>query len=222
MTLEPLPWDSAFFGRSIARAHGDPVAAAVEADATGVDCVYALVDPEDATTLWAAQEAGYRVVDHRLVFGRSVTAPGSAGIRAAAPADVPALEAIARTSFRGSRFANDPNFPDERCDALYVEWLRRGLTTPERQVLVTDAAEGFVVCGAAAGTGSIELIAVAEDAGGRGLGRALVDGALDRFARQGLAEAEVVTQAGNVAAQRLYVGGGFRPTAAGVWLHRWR
>jgi ribosomal protein S18 acetylase RimI-like enzyme len=69
--------------------------------------------------------------------------------------------------------------------------------------------------------GTIELIAVADAARGRGHGHALVAGALAAFAAEGLGGAEVATQAANVPSQRLYARGGFRARRAQLWLHRW-
>lgn len=83
---ELLAWDSAFFGRRIARLHGgrlDPEAWA-EAHAwsreQAIDCLYFLADPVDPITAPLAEQAGFRLVDLR------VTLDGEPGPAPAVPA----------------------------------------------------------------------------------------------------------------------------------------
>lgn len=224
--LERLEWDSAHFGFSIARlvperceAFEETVTAARD---DAIRCVYLLLDAADAARLDAAQAAGFRVRDVRVELERSLAgAPDRApdGVRDARPDDVAALERIARERFTDARFFTDGGFPAERAAELYAAWLRRGLDTPERRVLVAGDAEGFLV--AHTGTGTVELIAVAAGAEGRGYGAALVAAADAGFVRAGLDRARVVTQARNVGAQRLYQRAGYRTSAVAYWLHWW-
>jgi len=59
--------------------------------------------------------------------------------------------------------------------------------------------------------GEIYVLAVAPDAQGRGLGRALTAVALDRMAARGLRRAVLFTEADNHAAVRTYTAAGFTP-----------
>ncbi len=230
-----LDWDSAFFGFPIAqmaarRVDEAALAAALAAcRASGIRCAYLLLEGDDAHGSALAQAAGFVLRDVRTTLERRVQAadtarPAAARIAPAGPQQHAALEAVARAAFAQTRFTADPGFPPERCRDLYAAFLRRGLDgAPERVVLADPAARGFIVCrlDAAAGTGTIELIAVAAEARGRGLGGALVDAALGAFAAAGLRRATVVTQAANVASQRTYQRAGFRTCEVGLWLHRW-
>ncbi|HKG01692.1 MAG TPA: GNAT family N-acetyltransferase [Conexibacter sp.] len=233
--LVALDWDSAFFGFPIAqvaarRLDAAVLDAAVEAcRARGIRCAYLLLEGDDAHGSELAQAAGFVLRDVRTTLERSVDAadearPAAAGIAPANPQQHAALEAVARAAFEQTRFTADPGFPPERCRDLYAAFLRRGLgDAPERVVLADPTACGFVVCrlDAAVRTGAIELIAVGAEGRGRGLGGALVDAALGAFAAAGLRRATVVTQAANVASQRLYQRAGFRTRGVGLWLHRW-
>jgi ribosomal protein S18 acetylase RimI-like enzyme len=234
--IERLAWDSDLFGFAVARvacARADEVSldAALRAcRAQGIRCAYLLLDAADAAGSGRAQARGFVVRDLRLELERSVgpaapdPPPGGVAIGPARGGQRAALERIARGAFAQSRFFADPGFPRERCRELYAAFLRRGLDgAPERLTLAGEDASGFVAChlDRARGVGTIELIAVAEDARGGGVGRALVDAALATFADAGLARAEVVTQGANVASQRLYQRAGFRTGAARLWLHRW-
>lgn len=235
--VEPLAWDSEFFGVPIARLRAPRLdaaaldAALAAARAQGVRCLWTLCDADDLRGVACAQERRFRVRDVRLELARPLTpadarrdAGGRAEVHVADPAEGPALEALARAAEMPSRFFADPGFPRERCRELYAAFVRRALADPAtRTTLATADATGAIVCrrDAASGTGEIELVAVAARARGGGLGHALVEAALARFAGEGLATATVVTQAANVAAQRLYQGAGFHTRHAGVWLHRW-
>ena len=229
MSFEPLSWDSELFGFPIGRVP-EPAAlddAVSAADADGVRCLYLLCPADEDHALQAALDAGFRPYDVRVELERALegTEPGGEEVREANAGDEAGLSRIAAERFTGTRFFADPHFPREACRELYVAWLRRGLTTaPERRTLVAGDAEGFVTCrfDAASGTGTIELIGVADGAAGRGLGAALLAGAHRAFAGAGLRRASVVTQARNVPALRLYERHGYLTSATAVWLHRWR
>lgn len=230
-----LDWDSAFFGFPIAqvtahRLDEQALDAAVEAcRARGIRCAYLLLDGDDAHGSELAQAAGFVLRDVRTTLERCVepadaARPAAPGVASAGPQQHAALEAVARAAFEQTRFTADPGFAPERCRDLYAAFLRRGLGgAPERIVLADPAARGFVACrlDAVERTGAIELIAVAAEGRGRGLGGALVDAALGAFAAAGLHRATVVTQAANVASQRMYQRAGFRTCEVGLWLHRW-
>jgi len=233
--IERLAWDSDFFGFPVARVRCEradeaSLDAALEAcRRERIRCAYLLLDAADAAGIERARARGFVVRDLRLelerpLAGTEATPPGDDAIGAARPGQHATLEAIARDAFAGSRFFADPAFPRERCRELYAAFLRRGLDgAPARRTLAAGDGGGFVVCrfDAARATGVIELIAVAPPRRGTGLGGALVAAALAAFAAAGLAHAEVVTQGGNVASQRLYQRAGFRTQRAGLWLHRW-
>jgi len=48
---------------------------------------------------------------------------GTSGLRQTRESDRAAIAALARTSYRFTRFYYDENFPDERCDDLYGTWM---------------------------------------------------------------------------------------------------
>jgi ribosomal protein S18 acetylase RimI-like enzyme len=84
-------------------------------------------------------------------------------------------------------------------------------------------AVGFVTCDVDAATnwGSIGLLGVDESARGRGVGRALTQGALAWFAQRALPGVTVITQGRNVVAQRLYQRCGFVTRSVRLYYHKW-
>jgi dTDP-4-amino-4,6-dideoxy-D-galactose acyltransferase len=229
--VEQLQWDSALFGFSIGQVSsavtaGEIQLAVDEAEDLGVQCLYLLVAGDDEVLLASAQTHGFEVRDVRLEMERSVAGhPAETGrLRTAGIDDLSQLVPIARERFRETRFFADKRFPTERSSKLYVEWLRRGLTSrPQRQTLMSQDPSGFVVChlDPASRTGSIELIGVAKEATGLGLGRTLMAGAGALFIETSMDRATVVTQGRNIRAQRLYQACGYRTTMMSLWLHRW-
>lgn len=231
-----LDWDCAFFGATIAtlppeaRSEAEIESALAWCRARGVQCLYALSDDGDAAKRDLLARHGARETDVRTTLSAPVAPVGAAArnLRPARGTDLPALEAIARAAHADSRFWNDPRFARERCAELYATWIRNGTQGRADTVLVAaaeDRAVGYITChvrgtGAAA-HGEIGLVAVAEDARGRGLGGALVDGALEWAASRGLRRMEVVTQGRNAAALRLYESRGFVVERRQVWQHLW-
>jgi dTDP-4-amino-4,6-dideoxy-D-galactose acyltransferase len=245
-SLEPtwLEWDTTFFGTRIASlAPGPRDEARLASDVEWcrrqqIACAYALSAPDDAAGVRALERHGARFVDVRVTHDLSLAARPSAtrggvasSVRSARAGDVPALAAIAAVSHVDSRFYADDRFPRERCDRLYATWLERSVAGWADAVLVAEdagAPVGYITChskpdakSANAIVGSIGLIAVAESAQGRGLGRALVHSALAWFQERGVARASVVTQGRNVGAQRLYQSCGFRTASLELWHHLW-
>lgn len=235
-----LPWDSAFFGRRIARLRGDTLddararAAAEWCAAAGVDCLYFLARTDDHTTVSAAEAHGFGLKDVRLTYSRRLPAPGGVGLpeppeglalRAGNADDVPALEEIAETAFTDTRFYFDQGFERRRVADLYRLWVRQSVERYPDSVRVLDQdgrASGFITCDRSAdGTGQVGVAAVAASLRGRGLGQMLYQAALDWFARNSVASVTYVTQARNTGAQRLVQQLGFRITATQLWYHRW-
>ena len=231
-----LAWDSSFFGLSIGRAvppldAGAGRAVAGEAMAGGIDCVYLLVPAGDVQTVQAAEAAGFRTVDLRLTFVRDVAPPAPAVppdgviVREARSDDVAALRMIAREAHRDARFHVDATFGAERASALYEHWIATRCSDASGVVLVPDEAGtpiGYLTCERdATGDGRSGLVAVADHARGRGIGRAMLTRALLWFADAGISRVRVVTQGRNFPAQRLYQTMGFRTESLETWLHLW-
>jgi ribosomal protein S18 acetylase RimI-like enzyme len=229
-----LDWDTAFFGRRIGRAEADVLTpAGVERVLAwgrdrAVECLYLLLRSDDPESHRLAERAGFVRVDDRYTLGRSlagVPPTPPEGVRPFEPADLPALVAIARESHTDTRFFTDTRFDRERARRMYEWWVERDCGERPGDVLTAvhdGAAAGYVTCDRTAdGEGQIGLIAVDRRARGRGLGGALVEAALARFAADGLAGCLVVTQGRNADALRLYRRHGFEVRRVEYWYHRW-
>ncbi|MFQ5576437.1 MAG: GNAT family N-acetyltransferase [Anaerolineae bacterium] len=235
-----LPWDTEFFGFKIGRVlptrlDAGRLAAILALSAReGYRCLYFQADPDDDDTARLAEQGGFHLADVRIVLehpfdGRPAPAPRypvSPDIRLAPPRpqDTPALESLAVEIGHTSRFCFDRRFPPDACPRLYRAWLHKAINNRQDAVMVAYLAGqpvGLIACGAEEDTGDIQLAGVRGDMRGQGVGTALVQGALDWFRAQGARRAEVVTQARNVPAQRLYQQMGFFTRRMTLYYHKW-
>ena len=211
-----LEFDSRWFGVKVGRYDGDPQEAEEWALANGIDCLYTLVPMEGiGTSVWWATQHGFQVTDVRIEF-EAETSPHGVRLREAEGKDWKAIDHIARTSFRRTRFHNDRHLDLDRVNDMYVNWVR----TSDATVLVSDGPEGpagFVSVGAT----NLELIAVDVAHRGKYHGEKLAEAALNEAYRKGLPTLKVVTQSGNHAAQRTFRSAGFRLVDTSIWLHKW-
>ena len=243
-TEEPcqfLPWDTDFFARRIARVTGHRLTPQrVEAILTwcethAIDCVYFLADSDHAETVRLAENYGFRLVDIRVTLqcnlkDRQATLSNNpteiVRVRQSRPSDIPALQAIAQSSYGDSRFYFDPCFPIESCEALYETWIKRsceGYADVVRVAEVNDQPVGYVSCHLMrnAPHGQIGLVGVGSQTRGMGVGQTLLYHSLDWFADHGVEVVRVVTQGRNIAAQRLYQRCGFLTHSVQLWYHKW-
>lgn len=215
-----LPWDTEFWGLNIGRA-GPPTLAADEcARASGLDCLFLLVPIGEMGEAHDAVRAGFRLTDVRVQFELEPQPRPSYHPRLHAERDLDAIEGLARRAFRGTRFYNDPRFPDERCDDLYAAWAHASCAG-EATVLVAEREHRFAGFVTITGEGEIGLIAVDPWARRQGVGSELMGGALDWAWQHDLERVTVVTQGGNMAAQRLFQWAGGRSCDVALWFHKW-
>jgi ribosomal protein S18 acetylase RimI-like enzyme len=233
-----LKWDSSFFGFPIALAPGETLSerkglAILEwAQAHSIRCLYFLADANSATTANAAYRLDFKFVDVRVELSLASNAREpfkvpSFELRTARASDVDPLEAIAREAHRDSRFFFDVNFPKERAEDLFATWIAADCRGRADMVLTVEHQQGrplgYVTCNLSkdSHTGRIGLVGVGAGYRGKGVGKALISGALQWFWSAGAKKVFVVTQARNIAAQRLYQAAGFRVDNVRVWYHRW-
>ena len=244
----PRPWDSTFFGLSIAQVAPKPQAATELAETIGaaekasIDCLYLLADADAPETIRAAEANGFAMVDIRLTLEREVppsadlasdgrtaqpsrTSDDGDSIRLARPEDLPLLTALARESHRNTRFYQDPRFDRTRSDDLYAVWIERsvrGELADAVWVVEVDAApRGYLTLSGGRDVATIGLVAVASGYRGEGHGDRLLHTAMCWTSDRGLPRLSVVTQGRNAAAVRFYEKAGFTASRVQLWYHKW-
>lgn len=232
-----LEWDTQFFGVRIARVvpstltPGDMTAVSDWCDRESIACLYFLCDPANDESVRVAEQAGFHLVDVRVVFeketgARDARETPNVVVRRWRDEDLPTLETVAVDSYRDSRFWFDRRFARDRVAELYREWLIKSCRGFADDVLVAEVEGrpvGFITCHIdSPARGRIGLVGVVAMLRGKGVGHALVRAADEYASERGAREIEVATQARNVSAQRLYQRAGFTTSSLGLWYHLWR
>lgn len=234
-----LDWDSEFFGFGVAKI----IPSTLDADRLSeiledlrrqnVSLVYWASDSDSRESQIAGNSAGGLLVDRKITYVLDLETLdkhsfGQAGIveAYAAPTASEKLEDLAIQSGAYSRFRADPRIPSEQFEELYRIWIRRSVTGEiANAVLVingeSDTVCGMITLGERRGRGDIGLVAVETSSRGRGYGRLLVEAALHFFSSQGYRHSQVVTQADNEPACRLYEAVGYRVETRENLFHFW-
>ena len=230
---EALPWDSSFFGVSIARA----IPSTLDARACDsmlewcrtrrVDCLYFLCPLDEAATQRLLTDAGFQLVGVKVTLTRAAQSGGElrGPTRPATADDIPRLRQIALTSYRDTRFYADGHFDPARCDELYATWIENSVRGYADHVLVAErdgTVVGFVTAHLdAQRTARIGLVGVDERWRNQGVGHDLLRSVGETLTALDVRETSVSTPGRNVAALKLYKSEGFRTTEVALWYHRW-
>jgi len=193
---------------------------------------FAKVPSTDIGRVDALSARGFSVIEASVTFARSAHA-GLSDAQTPTLQVRPAIEQwrehvlqIAGSAFRYSRFHLDPAFDRREADRVKREWIRSYFDGHRGdQLLVAmegDEPVGFLAFLLASRddrrVGVIDLMAVRPDCQGRGIGKRLIEAALDEC--RGKADVlEVGTQTANLPSIRLYEETGFKMVRAGFVLH---
>jgi dTDP-4-amino-4,6-dideoxy-D-galactose acyltransferase len=229
--VEPLAWDTQFWGVIAARATAEQVTDLAHVEELclrlGVDWVSLLVPAANVDLINEAVRDGYDIVDFRHTMRKPLVGPFLADeTDLAEPDDVDAMAKIAVTAFGRSRFFVDRHLDDDTCAAFYDTWVRNSLHGSMADAAVVSRyrkrVDGFVTVKVRPdGVGVLPLVAIRGDRRGQGIGRRLVGDALGWLGERGAETAEVVTQSSNTTAIKLYESAGFATVDISAWLHRW-
>ena len=223
--------DSARFGVSIARSYAasaaDVTAISRDARASGVAMVIVRCPAGDLSAAQALEQAGGRLCDTLVHYGRPLDRPipeQPRPVRRARPSDIEEIQAIAAGAFAGyqGHYQADPRLDRAAADAGYVDWARRSIAGADVLVVEDEGAiAGFLTMEPSDDGTEIVLNGIRPDSQGRGLYAALVIGALRRSAKLKAPRCTVSTQVWNVRAQKVWIRVGFEPTQAVHTFHLW-
>jgi ribosomal protein S18 acetylase RimI-like enzyme len=184
----------------------------------------------------ALEEAGFRTVDIQTTLIHSLAETEATGpvrrsveVRALNDRDFDSVKLIAQGAFRQSRLYADPALDNDAADRLHVKWLAnnlRGRAEVNLGGFDKGKAVGFISCTLAhqedfvkaTPRAHIDLIAVDETFRGKGIGKTLIETALNRY-RGRCPMISVGTQGTNYPAFRLYQACGFKLVSFETTLH---
>lgn len=234
-----LPWDSGFFGFSVARIlpqrlEGEELARILDRlRELSIRLVYWADGSGNPDSRRAARAAGGRLVDLKTTFqlnladfnfSRFPEDPRLEEYPSSKPTSE--MDDLAIECGRYSRFNVDPGIGKENYRLLYRLWLQEALAGKKAQKNLVyrggdNRIEGMICLAEESATGRIVLISVRADRRGRGIGQALCAGAASFFLRRGREILSVVTQGENLAACGLYKKLGFRISEIRDFYHFW-
>lgn len=197
-------------------------------EASGTKLAMCRIDARHAEDANRLSEAGFRRVETLLTLACDRAAAGEewdrqmpATIRTATIADVAVVESIAAHAFAHDRFHADAYIANDVADAIKSAWAGNDVRSRADAVfLAIDGCEvvGFNACLRRDHTATIDLIAVAPSAQGRGFGRQLVEASLAHY-RPDIRIMYVGTQSNNATAVALYQALGFHVIRSELTFH---
>jgi ribosomal protein S18 acetylase RimI-like enzyme len=166
--------------------------------------------------------AGFALVDTAVTFElvREVPIASAIEVRECTEHDAEAVLAIAGSAFRYSRFHLDPAIDDRLAHHVKREWIANYVRKQRGDALLVAHHDGkpagFLAALVSHGTAAIDLVAVATDAHGKGVGSALCAAFAQRYA--GMPRV-VGTQVVNVPSIRMYTKLGYELARSQYVLH---
>lgn len=229
-----LPWDSAFFGLSVAQVSemsadtDNWFKVLKELQTNRINLAYWQVPfntPKFST--FAENNKGLFVdskTTYALTLSQETVPHPSTQICTQKEADNHLLN-LAVQCGKFSRFSVDNNIPHQKFVELYQLWLKHSLNkTMADDTLLYYTGEqvtGLVTVSVKNGIGQIGLVGVDELFRGQGIGKALMQATKHYFRVRNIYRIEVVTQGQNIPACKLYESEGFVVTDRKDFYHFW-
>ncbi|OTA20933.1 TDP-fucosamine acetyltransferase [Xenorhabdus beddingii] len=236
--LEPLVWDSRFFGLSTARLNFSPEAAVLTAARLDK---YALVQakiPAQQTPIIDGLSAlGFSLVEGEADLLLSIEAQENTAaytgkqlqaeqkLISAKPQDIPELRSVASHVFTASRFRSPWYQPDDS-GRFYAAWVEKAVlgTFDHECLLINDEhgkMMGFVTLrNRGSHEARIGLLAAVPGHHHQGIGKKLMSAAQQWCQNHQIQRLRVATQISNITALRLYTRRGAIIESTAYWLYR--
>jgi len=189
---------------------------------------YAKVPVTSVSQVGALTNAGFRVIDVNVTFERqpeNIMTNESIIVRDVKREDESDVLQIAETSFVYSRFHLDPFVSKEIADKIKREWIANYIRKQRGERLLIAEIGGkpvgflaLLATGEKEKTGVIDLIGVAKNMQGRGIGKRLVQSHV-KDAMQKYSKLIVGTQIANIPSMRLYQTCGYEISSSTYVLH---
>ncbi|EOC1289546.1 dTDP-4-amino-4,6-dideoxy-D-galactose acyltransferase [Cronobacter muytjensii] len=223
-SIEPLEWESQFFGVDSAIVRFSDTAPAL--DVAQLDAwprVQAKVPAARSDLLDGLLSLGFQLVEGEVDFALPLSTPDASADDAQATTatldDIPLLRDVAAQAFAMSRF-RAPWYAPDASGRFYAQWVENAVKGAfDHECLILRTPQGTL-------RGFVTLRKLNEQEArigllaGRGAGEALMQAARQWCVARGLYTLRVATQAGNRAALRRYIASGGNIESTAYWLYR--
>ncbi|PHM36353.1 dTDP-4-amino-4,6-dideoxy-D-galactose acyltransferase [Xenorhabdus innexi] len=233
--IEPLEWDSQFFGLSTARLNLAPESLLIPRQITTAQLdeyalVQAKISAQQPHLIDELSALGFSLVEGEADLLLPVS-PEKVGreqcLITATPQDIPLLKAAAACVFTVSRFRAPWYQPDDS-GRFYAVWVENAIlgTFDHECLLVNDESGSPVGFVTMRNTGNHEarigLLAVLPGKYQQGIGRKLMSAAQQWCHNHQIQRLRIATQISNIPALRLYTRSGATIESTAYWLYRGR
>ncbi|CDG16055.1 dTDP-4-amino-4,6-dideoxy-D-galactose acyltransferase [Xenorhabdus doucetiae] len=226
--LEPLAWDSQFFGLSTARLNFSSAASVLTAaDLNQYALVQAKVAAQQTATLDELAALGFSLVEGEVDLQLAIGAGTAKPLMTAKPQDIPVLQAAAARVFTASRFRAPWYQPDDS-GRFYAAWVEKAvLGSFDHECLLInnehDQIAGFVTLRDLGNREArVGLLAAVPGHHHQGIGDKLMSAAQQWCQNHQIQRLRVATQLSNTPALRLYTRRGAMIESTAYWLYRGR
>jgi RimJ/RimL family protein N-acetyltransferase len=258
VTYSKLEWDSTHFGMPMGAVRdvimseklpnlvkikkGAITLALSELRKKGITHVSTKADIYDITTVHALEMAGFRLMGTTIIYAfdfRRFQIPefeDQCTLRLAKVEDEDTLIRIAAISFSKTRvsedrFHSDPDLPEEKSNALYIEWIRNSIEGEIADAIIVAELEGKPVGfttvenfraradEVGVNIGALLLSAVLPEARGRGVYTSMIKKGLE-YLRPKVGIVELGTQITNFPVQKAWSKLGFKLASGTYAFHR--
>lgn len=172
------------------------------------------VNANNYPIIHALEKSGYMLVDGLISLETTMNLADkdtNNHVRRATEDDLKSLLEIAGEVFNVTRYYHDPIIPKDKADIIYKEWVKNTLRGKfGDMILVWEEKKKVLGLIALDKKGQIPLVGVSKNARGKGIGRELVESALNQFRDWGIKKILVETQMTNIPALSLYQSCGFK------------
>jgi dTDP-4-amino-4,6-dideoxy-D-galactose acyltransferase len=178
---------------------------------------------------WLGRKTSAFLTDVNVQLRKKVCSPGEGQYHASISDAVVKNEQIihlAETSFKYSRFLNDPHLQAEKARGIYADIVRNAFEKPGRffaQYEAKGMITGFVLFSMNAQTlsATVELIAIDPNQTGRGIGPSIIRSVEHFVCQNGMETVWVGTQLDNIQALKFYTSYGFQVMECSSIYHYW-
>ncbi|MEZ3501132.1 dTDP-4-amino-4,6-dideoxy-D-galactose acyltransferase [Pantoea sp. KPR_PJ] len=225
VSINPLAWESAFFGLTTARLELDgelPLDEALRHPAS----LWQIKVPADRIDVTDDLcQYGFQLAEGEADLAMNITrTERQSGIRIARESQIDELRTAAAQLFVQSRF-RAPWFAAGDSGRFYAQWIENAIRgTFDHQCLIASdpfgALQGFISLRETEGDVRVGLLGVLPHAQGQGIGQRLLLAGADWGRVRQLKQLRVATQLSNLTAMRLYLRSGARLESTAYWFYR--
>ena len=216
-TIEPLKWDSLFFGYPVARITLDNEASEkldhlfLNLESGKFRVTYFFVAPEEIELINRITKKGCILTDQKVVYSKTTEKHNQYSNDIVEFQGIDINEKLIKLVLQAgkfSRFRLDENFTNKEYQRLYIEWLSKSVRKEIAfKILVANKRSdivGITTLAEKTKFADIGLVAVDKHFQGQGIGYDLIHSADTVAYEKGINEIKVVTQYENKRACRLY------------------